>query len=619
MKNILLFTSLICLTINGWAQKNIALPSILNDYELDCNDKSNLNNVKGLGQVLWSDDFDDTTLWVIDNDGQSGVDFGWNINSTSEGWWSTGGITSTSGGNYAELVNGNPTVNPATQQLGVIYTLTTANPIDLTALGGSNMAILEFEQYGARFNDLQEVQISFDNITYVTIDDNLDQPVLSSSGGSAYANPMTKSVNLSGVLGANPQPFYLRFSWTTNFPGSASNPNVWVTYGWYLDDIKITSMPDNDLNLASDSWGSVGGWGPVMPYYQVANSQITDIEFTADVVNEGMNNQSNVTLDIDINSGQTTTQAVVASVVPLDTAFLVATPSFVPSATGVYNATRTISSDSTDDVPTNNVLDDISFEVTDYIYARDNGTPDGFNGPNANSSEFETGNVFDIFADGDVGAIDVRFHSSAEVGAEYIVKLWVYDVVGGDFVYASESDYQNIESSDLGSVKTIPFLFGTPYPVVAGDMCYATVHASAGATGNGVVISEAGTSAAQTSFVTYEGDWASGQTNYYTTSTPMVRLNFQDYTSINEIENNFDLSVYPNPTSDEANISFTAENEDVTIVITDLAGKEVYTTTSKSSAGVRDITVNTANFNSGVYVIKLTSNNAIAIKNLIVK
>ena len=61
MKNILLFTSLICLTINGWAQKNIALPSILNDYELDCNDKSNLNNVKGLGQVLWSDDFDDTT------------------------------------------------------------------------------------------------------------------------------------------------------------------------------------------------------------------------------------------------------------------------------------------------------------------------------------------------------------------------------------------------------------------------------------------------------------------------------------------------------------------------------------------------------------------------------
>ena len=104
--SIILFTSLICLTINGWAQKNIALPCILNDYELDCNDKSNLNNVKGLGQVLWSDDFDDTTLWVIDNDGQSGVDFGWNINSTSEGWWSTGGITSSSGGNYAELVNG---------------------------------------------------------------------------------------------------------------------------------------------------------------------------------------------------------------------------------------------------------------------------------------------------------------------------------------------------------------------------------------------------------------------------------------------------------------------------------------------------------------------------------
>jgi hypothetical protein len=332
-----------------------------------------------------------------------------------------------------------------------------------------------------------------------------------------------------------------------------------------------------------------------------------------------MNSQSNVTLDVDINSGQTTNQAVVASLAPLDTAFLVAAPSFVPSATGVYSATRTISSDSTDDVPTNNVLDNVSFEVTDFIYARDNGTPDGQADAGQNSSEFETGNVFDIFQDGDVGAIDVYFHNSAEVGAEYIVKLWVYDVVGGDFVYASESDYQNVESSDLGSVKTIPFLFGTPYPVVTGDMIYATIHASAGATGNGVVIGTAGSSEPSTSFVTFEGDWASGQTNYYTTSTPMVRLNFQDYTSTNEIENNFDVSVYPNPTSEEANISFTAENEDVTIVITDLAGKEVYTTTSKSSVGVRDITVNTANFNSGVYVIKLTSNNAIAIKNLIVK
>ena len=156
-------------------------------------------------------------------------------------------------------------------------------------------------------------------------------------------------------------------------------------------------MPDNDLNLASDSWGSVGGWGPVMPYYKVANSQITNVEFTADAVNEGMNNQSNVTLDIDINSGQTTSQGVVASLAPLDTAFLVAAPSFVPSATGTYSATRTISSDSTDDIPTNNVLDDVSFEVTDYIYARDNDTPDGLADPGQNSSEFETGNVFDIF------------------------------------------------------------------------------------------------------------------------------------------------------------------------------------------------------------------------------
>ena len=49
---------------------------------------------------------------------------------------------------------------------------------------------------------------------------------------------------------------------------------------------------------------------------------------------------------------------------------------------------------STDDIPTNNVIDDVSFEVTDYIYARDNGQVQGStNRPNG----FQVGNLFEIF------------------------------------------------------------------------------------------------------------------------------------------------------------------------------------------------------------------------------
>ena len=100
----------------------------------------------------------------------------------------------------------------------------------------------------------------------------------------------------------------------------------------------------------------------------------------------------------------------------------------------------------------------------------------------------------------------------------------------------------------------------------------------------------------------------------------MVRLNFEaNDASINEVENNFGLTVYPNPSSNETNVSFVADNEEVSIVITDMAGKEVYSSVSEASVGNRNVAINTSVFNSGVYVIKLSSNNSVAIKNLIVK
>ena len=179
MKKLLLLTSFSGLLFFVNAQKSqiqYTKKDLLNfPHESHINSSS-----KALGQVIWSDNFDDTSTWVIDNDGQSGLEFGWNINTTNEGWWSGNGINSTSGGANAELVNGNPTLNPGTQAQNVTYTLTTDSMIDIASLGGSNMCVLEFEQYGARFNDLQEVQISYDGTTFTTIGDNLDQSVLSS-------------------------------------------------------------------------------------------------------------------------------------------------------------------------------------------------------------------------------------------------------------------------------------------------------------------------------------------------------------------------------------------------------------------------------------------------------
>jgi len=309
MKKLLLTTALIIGASSIWAQK---APRIILADEMSSVEKPTeiMPSLKDEGITIWSDDFSDESTWVIDNSGQQGLQFGWNINAVSDGWYAANGISSTSGGNYAELVNGDPF--EGTQALDVVYTLTTANPIDVIGLAGTNQVTLEFEQFGARFNDLQQILYSTDGITFNPIGDNLDQPVLSASGGAAYDNPDLKQINLGTVLSATNDPIWLQFSWTTNYPGSAENPNVWVTYGWYIDDVRIVTNPGNDLQVTDTYWGSAG-----LNYYQIPITQVAPIDFEAALFNGGNNIQTNVTLNADINAGSFTGVSDAVSIDPL--------------------------------------------------------------------------------------------------------------------------------------------------------------------------------------------------------------------------------------------------------------------------------------------------------------
>ncbi len=79
---------------------------------------------------------------------------------------------------------------------------------------------------------------------------------------------------------------------------------------------------------------------------------------------------------------------------------------FTPDAVGEYTIVQTISADSLDDVPSNNEIANINFDVVEYIYARDN---NAVGGSTSNGDEgFESGNLFDIWTDQTVKAIDVR-------------------------------------------------------------------------------------------------------------------------------------------------------------------------------------------------------------------
>ncbi|MFN4878650.1 MAG: T9SS type A sorting domain-containing protein [Flavobacteriia bacterium] len=595
MKKLLLFVSAIASV--AYAQK---APRIQTFQELVKAPKVTsevASEEKILGVTLWSDNFTDPANWIIDNSGQSGIEFGWNINNSSDGWWSANGITSTSGGNYAELVNGDPTASPGTQALNVTYTLTTAQPIDIANLGGNNQVSLQFQQYGARFNDLQEIQISTNGTTWVTVGNNLDKPVLSAAGGSAFANPDTKIINLATFLTATPSPIWVRFSWTTNYPGSATNPNVWVTYGWYIDDVKIVTNPTNDLSVTSSFWGSVG-----LPYYQIPDEQVTEIGFAADVFNGGVNTQTNVKLNINANNGAWTGSSAPVSITSLDTTSIELATFYTPPATpGNISITRNISADSTDDIPANNALANIDFAITDFIYARDNGTPSG---STSNGTDgFESGNLFDVFQDATLKAIDVRMPGGANgatVGTEIFVKLYSIDATTGDFLFESESAPFVIASNNLNTILTLEL---EPYAnVVAGTTYLAVVGAYSG----GLRVSNAGKSDPQTTFFLDMAD----NTWYYSTNTPMVRMNFNPILSVAEQTEIAQAVVLPNPTTANATLRFDLQNtSDVVVVVTDVAGKTMQTNSyNQLTAGAQEITLGAEQWAAGIYTVNITSN-----------
>jgi hypothetical protein len=97
------------------------------------------------------------------------------------------------------------------------------------------------------------------------------------------------------------------------------------------------------------------------------------------------------------------------------------------------------------------------------------------------------------------------------------------------------------------------------------------------------------------------------QTWYYTTATPMVRMNFDPTLSVNEVENAFGLAVYPNPASDVITVSLNKATT-ATISIVDLAGKVVKT----SSMNGLTTSINTSDLSNGVYHVTITDGTTVA-------
>jgi hypothetical protein len=553
--------------------------------------------------VIWSNDFSNPSDWATANAGAPDHTLGdWTITTNLNSAQSNppqSQIASLVPAGHTTAANGYAIINSdaeGTNGLQNAWIYCTSN-IDLSA---QQNIVLTFQQTHRRYAETTLVIYSTNGgTTWQEIEVNGDMTTNTNT-----TNPDTYQLNMSSQIGGQDS-VKIGFKYIGNYD--------WF---WAIDDVKLVTPEDYDLEMTNLYWGSTGFWGARLPYYQIPADQVTEINFGGIVSNLGALDQNDVTFTASLTGGAYTGSSTPSTITAGYYDTLEVTAALTPpttSATHTVNLAAT--SAATDAAPANNTINNFtSFSVNPYIYARDKGSivSGSFNGGDG----FEVGNIFDIFSNTSLGGGNVVINAAAEVGAEMFLKLYTIDPATGDFVYADESDPYVITANDLGEEVTLAFLGGS-YPLNAGES-YLLVAGSFGDGGatNDLVVGTAGTSEAQTTFYFDYTD----NTWYYTTSTPMVRMNFDPVLGVKEQVASFGVEVAPNPAADATQVSFNVKNtSDAIINVIDMAGKVVATQTLAAVNGAQNVEINTSALNSGMYTVSVTANGTTVTEKLAVR
>lgn len=544
------------------------------------------------GALLWSDDFSDANTWAVTIDGSNAA--GWEF-TTDPSVIPVGDLSplaSTSAANGFIFVNSDANNSSDFDGDPIITTCTNVTAIDLTA---SPFVKLSYEHNFRWWHDTRGVRVSGDNGTTWT-DYEMSNETEYSLPNQNSGNPEVTSIDISAVAGGMSQ-VLVQFYYDDN--------DYWGWY-WSVDDVRINEIDDFDAELEQVIYGSYGFWQEPLPYFQVPVSQIAPIDFSGVVKNVGVSdvNATFMATYDGVYDGMSDPMLLSQGIFDTLTCTASLTP---PASNAVHTIVYSVTTTEEEVDLANNVAADYTFEVNDFIYARDNGTPEG--GSYNQGNEFEIGNIFDIYNDIMIHGVDVNVTAGAVEGAEVRVKLYSIDAEG-EFVFVTESNILPLNADDIAGVtKSYPLQIPTTLLAGSSYLVVAATYGDGGVTDD-LIVATAGISAPQTSYY-YDGTDA---TWYYTGSTPMVRMNFNpDLAAIEETSNNT-FEVYPNPASDIVNITF----DDATVAsvsVLNLAGQEVMT----SSVNGTQASFSTNGLSNGTYIIKVSTDSAIQVTKVVVR
>lgn len=575
------------------------------------------NLVRG-GGALWSEDFGGgfPAGWVSDD--QSGIcPWKWSTNG------SHGNFNGTNAGDYADAINSTTAgngfliVDPDSanhftygQPSGTTYqyldSYFATTQIDLGASYSS--LLLEFEQ-NFRFNNSVDlvVQVSSDSTNW--IDYNVQG---GATNNTESDDPDLVSINISGAIGAS-QTLYLRIGWSAR------------VYFWMIDDMRIVEGLGNDLTVTNVWHGDiVNAW----EYQKIPLSQTQEVVIGAACLNLGGNTQPNAVYTYDISDGA---NSVASGTFNANTTSIASTggdttwfsTGYTPSALGDYTVTVSVSSDSLDELTSNDEGMSV-FEVSDFIYAHDDEDNiefqvNGGNDANDDANEYKLGMYYEVVDDVNLTSVQVAFGNNTTTST-CVVEVFdasdlnspivqeIYDILPADISAGAVPTYVNIF---IDGGDGIDLIGGTAYLVSVSN------------TGVGeelwILASDRDDDSGQ---LRYGPFGVGGAIDWYTgyTTSPLVRMNTDPAVGIAEAEleeNGF--GIYPNPASDQVTIAF-ADNVDFqSITLVDLGGRIVKQLDDSYASNSSKVILTTEGIASGAYFVNVLSSRGVSTQRLIIE
>jgi len=479
----------------------------------------------------------------------------------------------------------------------------TNTTIDCT---GEPSVKLRFSHNYRWWQESREVRVSGDggaNWTTYAITDNAGYDLGYSSGLQNSGNPQQESIDISAVAG-NMSNVVVEFYYNDN--------DFWGWY-WAVDDVEVIRTPDNDLRVDGSDFGSVGSTS-YLPYYMIPMAQIAPITFTAKVTNIGLVDQTNTQLNVDVNSGSTLLSSMAYTSVSNAQDSIYTSTTFTPSAIGTYTFDISISTDLVDEDPTNNMIASDAVEVTTYTYGRDNGTVVG-SVPNVTSNTglaFQVGNNMNIFADGLIGALDIRLSDdAANEGKTMYGAIYKLNAAGDAFDWVAQTDDYTIANGDVDNF--VRLVFNSPINVLTNDEILIV----AGHYGDEVAFSYAQPAPSGTVLGFVEDGSLFNLTG---AGAIMVRADMRDFTTVEENTISTGIVAYPNPANENVNIVYSvSKTSEVSINVTSITGDVVFNkNVGTVEAGEYNENIDVTKLANGVYFYTLTVNGNQITKKLVV-